>query len=68
MGGKPPKPPWLRDAARHYAFRQAEPTTKQPPWFGSIEAWRVVVSMGIWGFEEIITSFRTHGLDQLWLG
>ena len=31
MGGKPPKPPWLRDAARHYAFRQAEPTTKTAP-------------------------------------
>ena len=25
MGGKPPKPPWLRGAARHYAVRQAEP-------------------------------------------
>ena len=63
MGGKPPKPPWLRDAARHYAFRQAEPTTNT--------AWRVVVSMGdesCQGFEEIITSSRTHGLDQLWLG
>ena len=24
-GAKPPKPPWLHGAARHYAFRQAEP-------------------------------------------
>ena len=25
--GQAPKPPWLRGAGRHYAFRQAEPVT-----------------------------------------
>ena len=71
MGGKPPKPPWLHGAARHYAFRQAEPTDKTTTWFGSIVAWIVVVWLGDesrQGFEENITSSRTHGLDQLWLG
>ena len=70
--GQAPQTPWLRGAARHYAFRQAEPTDKKKTtWFGSIVAWIVVVWLGDesrQGFEENITSSRTHGLDQLWLG
>ena len=70
-GASPPNPPGfvaLR-ATTHSARRSL--LLNRPPWFGSIEAWRVMVWMGdesSQGFEEIITSSRTHGLDQLWLG
>ena len=53
--GQAPKPPGFVALARHYAIRQAEPVLNKR-------------HESRQGFEEIITSSRTHGLDQLWLG
>ena len=53
--GQAPKPPGFVALARHYAIRQAEPVLNKR-------------HESCQGFEEIITSSRTHGLDQLWLG
>ena len=54
MGASPQTPGFVA-LARHYAIRQAEPVLNKR-------------HESRQGFEEIITSSRTHGLDQFWLG